>query len=125
MEYRFGIIPALIREIPHKRDFEPILLFPSLNSDFEIILRNDKKDDAFYKALALAALKKYFFEIRALPLEEIEISHSVSNFKLKNSNKTVLELPKSKQRFTKRSVFTLLIFLRRYSRDNRSFGSSD
>ena len=104
MEYRFGIIPIAEGGIPREADFdfEPIFLFPRLDSDFEICLKEENLNDEFYRDLALFALKKYFFNLRALPLEEIEICHSVSNFKLKNDNKILLKLSKSKRKFTKR-----------------------
>ena len=106
LEYRFGIIPVAESEIPEETDFdfEPIFLFPSLYLDFEIRLRSDKANDKFYVLLALSALKKYFFEIRSLPLEEIEICHSVSSFKLKNDEKNIISLPKSKQKFAKSKI---------------------
>ncbi len=105
MEYRFGVVPMAASEKLRRTDFdfEPIFLSPSVSSDFEIKLRDDKSDDEFYTSLALLALKTYFFEIRGLPLEEIEISHSVSNFTLKNTNKTVFKSPKCKYKFSKQS----------------------
>ena len=105
-DYRFGIFPPGAPEtlLEENCDFEPILLLPSTKCDFEIKLRKGKEFDCFYTSYVLAALEFYFFEIRKLPLTEIEIAHSVLNFKLKNANKIVLKTPKCKYDFTKKRL---------------------
>lgn len=97
----FGIFPPGASESSAAAEFEPIFLNPSQNADFEIRLCDEKSVNAFYIAEALLALSVYFFEIRALPLSEIEISHSVSNFTLEKSGKVKIKIPKCKYKFTK------------------------
>ncbi len=105
-EYRFGIVPMAASENLRITDFdfEPIFLLPSVKSDFEIKLREDKISDGFYKILAFEALKNYFFKVRGLPLEEIEISHSVSNYTLKNTDKILVKPQECKYKFSKRRL---------------------
>jgi len=105
MEYRFGIFPPSAPEKINVEnfDFEPIFLLASPDSDFEIKLRAEKSSDEFYVSLAIAALGAYFFEIRGLPLEEIKISHSVSNFIIKNTKKILSNPSKCKYKFSKRT----------------------
>jgi len=102
-DYRFGIffLKSDTRPEISTVDFEPIFLYPSIKCDFEIVLPNMKNGDVLYEALALSAVSTYFFELRGLPLDEIEICHSVSNFTLKNNLKIDFKSSKCKYEFTK------------------------
>lgn len=102
LEYRFGIFsPSAPEECKNEKfDFEPVFLDESPKGDFEIELNDEKWHDEFYTVSALFALKTYFFKIRALPSTELDITHSVSNFKLDNTNKIVLSLSKCKYKFS-------------------------
>ncbi len=102
MGYRFGIFPlsAAVELELTGIDFEPIFLYPSLEYDFEMLLPKKKNEDKFYEILALFALSVYFFKVRGLPEQELVISHSVSNFTIKNSDKIALNMSKCKYTFT-------------------------
>ncbi|MBQ7333100.1 MAG: hypothetical protein IJW38_01960 [Clostridia bacterium] len=102
MGYRFGIFPfSAATELELTGiDFEPIFLSPSLKCDFEMLLPKQKTEDKFYEILALFALPVYFFKVRGLPEQELVISHSVSNFTIKNTDKIALNMSKCKYTFT-------------------------
>ncbi len=106
MEYRFGIFsPSAPEKIKREKfDFEPLLLSPSENFDFEIWRGGGSDSEEFYLTSLISALSFYFFNVCGFPSQEIDLTDTVSNFTIKNTGKTLFKNTNCKEKFTKRTA---------------------